>query len=87
MLPNAHVADAATVAAIRDSTFAPIFNGHSAGEAPLRHMGRDARAWAPQLEERFTQILGAAGLLRCADAACASCTYRMEKTMEKHLAS
>jgi hypothetical protein len=55
------VVDETVVPAIRASRFEPIFNGHAPGEAPLRHMGRDARSWATQLEGVFSAVLGEAG--------------------------
>jgi len=67
LLRRAHVVDETVVSAIRASRFQPIFNGHAPGEAPLRHMGRDARAWATQLEGVFSAVLGEAGLLACSD--------------------
>ena len=67
LLRRAHVVDETVVSAIRASRFEPIFNGHAPGEAPLRHMGRDAPSWATQLEGVFSAVLGEAGLLACSD--------------------
>ena len=67
LIRQAHVVDESVVSAIRASRFEPIFNGHAPGEAPLRHMGRDARAWATQLEGLISAVLGEAGLLACSD--------------------
>ena len=66
LLPSSLYIEEATLAAIRSSTFEPIFNGHSTDEAPLRHMGREWQ-WATLMEERLGAALSSAGLLRCAD--------------------
>ena len=48
--------DGSTLAELRAAPYAPIFNGQSPGEAPLRHMGRHP-AWAARFEAHFASAL------------------------------
>lgn len=66
VLPAAHFVEPALVEAVRSSTYEPIFNGHAAGEEPLRLMGREW-SWASELEGAFGRVLANAGLLRASD--------------------
>ena len=70
VLPNkAPPLDEPTRDAIVSKTkFEPIFNGHVAGEPPLRFMGTNG-GWQTRLEGLFTDALADAGLLACADGA------------------
>ena len=64
ILPAPHPLDTIAIAAIRSSSFAPIFNGQPAGEPSLRLMGR-SRTWTRVVEEIFADILSDADLLQC----------------------
>lgn len=66
VLPCATLLDDATLRAIRASSFAPIFNGHTKGEAPLRFQGRDW-SWAPRVEALIGEALREAGMMVCND--------------------